>query len=165
MSGTSNGGLLVGASITQRPDLSAAAVCSAALLDMVRYERFGLGETWNDEFGTVADPSGVRLAHLVLALPPCPARGALPGRAVHDLRRRHQSRHPARQEDVRGRAVRHRLAAGRAAGAAAERGPGRPRRALAQPDHRAVGGDAGRSPRRRRDSPGLSTRRRLPWNR
>ena len=55
--GGSNGGLLVGASITQRPDLSAAAVCSAALLDMVRYEQFGLGETWNDEFGTAADPT------------------------------------------------------------------------------------------------------------
>jgi len=54
--GGSNGGLLVGASITQRPDLSAAAVCSVALLDMVRYERFGLGESWNDEFGTAADP-------------------------------------------------------------------------------------------------------------
>jgi prolyl oligopeptidase len=53
--GGSNGGLLVGASVTQRPDLSAAAVCSAPLLDMVRYERFGLGETWNDEFGTAAD--------------------------------------------------------------------------------------------------------------
>jgi prolyl oligopeptidase len=55
--GGSNGGLLVGAAITQRPDLSAAAVCQAALLDMVRYERFGLGETWNDEFGTAADPT------------------------------------------------------------------------------------------------------------
>jgi len=55
--GGSNGGLLVGASITQRPDLSAAAVCQAALLDMVRYERFGLGESWNFEFGTVADPT------------------------------------------------------------------------------------------------------------
>ena len=53
--GGSNGGLLVGASITQRPDLSAAAVCSAPLLDMVRYERFGLGESWNDEYGTAAD--------------------------------------------------------------------------------------------------------------
>jgi prolyl oligopeptidase len=54
--GGSNGGLLIGAAITQRPDLSTAAVCQAPLLDMVRYERFGLGETWNDEFGTVADP-------------------------------------------------------------------------------------------------------------
>jgi len=55
--GGSNGGLLVGASITQRPELSAAAVCSAPLLDMVRYEQFGLGETWNDEYGTAADPA------------------------------------------------------------------------------------------------------------
>jgi prolyl oligopeptidase len=52
--GGSNGGLLVGASVTQRPDLTAAAVCSAPLLDMIRYERFGLGESWNDEYGTVA---------------------------------------------------------------------------------------------------------------
>ena len=56
ISGGSNGGLLVGAAITQRPDLYAAAACSAPLLDMVRYERFGLGETWNDEYGTAADP-------------------------------------------------------------------------------------------------------------
>ena len=56
ISGGSNGGLLVGAAITQRPDLYAAAVCSAPLLDMVRYEQFGLGETWNDEYGTAADP-------------------------------------------------------------------------------------------------------------
>jgi prolyl oligopeptidase len=55
--GGSNGGLLVGASVTQRPDLSAAAVCSAPLLDMVRYEKFGLGESWNDEYGTAADPT------------------------------------------------------------------------------------------------------------
>jgi prolyl oligopeptidase len=52
--GGSNGGLLVGASVTQRPDLTAAAICSAPLLDMIRYEQFGLGETWNDEYGTVA---------------------------------------------------------------------------------------------------------------
>lgn len=56
ISGGSNGGLLVGAAITQRPDLFAAAVCSAPLLDMVRYERFGLGETWNDEYGSAARP-------------------------------------------------------------------------------------------------------------
>ncbi|MBV9796375.1 MAG: S9 family peptidase [Actinobacteria bacterium] len=54
--GGSNGGLLVGAALTQRPDLYAAVVCSAPLLDMVRYEKFGLGETWNSEYGTAADP-------------------------------------------------------------------------------------------------------------
>jgi prolyl oligopeptidase len=55
ISGGSNGGLLVGAAVTQRPDLYAAAACSAPLLDMVRYERFGLGQTWNDEYGTADD--------------------------------------------------------------------------------------------------------------
>jgi prolyl oligopeptidase len=54
--GGSNGGLLVGAALTQRPELYAAVVCSAPLLDMVRYELFGLGRTWNDEYGTAADP-------------------------------------------------------------------------------------------------------------
>ncbi|MCU1483390.1 MAG: Prolyl oligopeptidase [Actinomycetia bacterium] len=56
ISGGSNGGLLVGAAATQRPDLFNAVVCSAPLLDMVRYERFGLGETWNDEYGSAAKP-------------------------------------------------------------------------------------------------------------
>jgi prolyl oligopeptidase len=54
--GGSNGGLLVGTALTQRPDLYRAVVCSAPLLDMVRYERFGLGETWNDEYGRADDP-------------------------------------------------------------------------------------------------------------
>ncbi|HZN16320.1 MAG TPA: prolyl oligopeptidase family serine peptidase [Acidimicrobiales bacterium] len=53
--GGSNGGLLVGATLTQRPDLFSAVVCSAPLLDMIRYEQFGLGESWNDEYGTVAE--------------------------------------------------------------------------------------------------------------
>jgi prolyl oligopeptidase len=55
--GGSNGGLLVGATLTQRPELAAAVVCSAPLLDMVRYELFGLGRTWNDEYGTAEDPT------------------------------------------------------------------------------------------------------------
>ncbi len=56
VSGGSNGGLLVGAALTQRPELFAAVVCSAPLLDMVRYELFGLGQTWADEYGSAADP-------------------------------------------------------------------------------------------------------------
>ncbi|HVE93148.1 MAG TPA: prolyl oligopeptidase family serine peptidase, partial [Actinomycetota bacterium] len=56
ISGGSNGGLLVGAALVQRPDLFRAVVCSAPLLDMVRYEQFGLGVTWNDEYGTAAKP-------------------------------------------------------------------------------------------------------------
>ncbi|RCV53829.1 prolyl oligopeptidase family serine peptidase [Marinitenerispora sediminis] len=57
--GGSNGGLLVGAAVTQRPDLYAAAVCSAPLLDMVRYERFGLGQLWNVEYGSAEDPEAL----------------------------------------------------------------------------------------------------------
>jgi prolyl oligopeptidase len=53
--GGSNGGLLVGAALTQRPELYRAVVCSAPLLDMVRYEHFSLGRTWNDEYGTADD--------------------------------------------------------------------------------------------------------------
>src|SRR5215470_61232 len=56
ISGGSNGGLLVGAALTQWPGSWAAVSCSAPLLDMARYEMFGLGQLWNDEFGTAADP-------------------------------------------------------------------------------------------------------------
>jgi prolyl oligopeptidase len=42
--------------MTQHPELYAAVVCSAPLLDMVRYERFGLGATWSDEYGTAEVP-------------------------------------------------------------------------------------------------------------
>ncbi|HKA98465.1 MAG TPA: prolyl oligopeptidase family serine peptidase [Streptosporangiaceae bacterium] len=56
ISGGSNGGLLVGAALTQWPESYAAVACSAPLLDMVRYEKFGLGQLWYDEYGTAADP-------------------------------------------------------------------------------------------------------------
>ncbi|GGL12684.1 prolyl oligopeptidase family serine peptidase [Planomonospora parontospora] len=61
--GESNGGLLAGAAITQRPELFAAAACSAPLLDMVRYELSGLGPSWRGEYGSAEDPG--QLAHLL----------------------------------------------------------------------------------------------------
>ncbi len=54
--GGSNGGLLVGAAMTQRPDLFAAVLCGVPLLDMIRYPLFGAGRTWTSEYGTAADP-------------------------------------------------------------------------------------------------------------
>lgn len=56
ISGGSNGGLLVGAVLTQRPDLFAGVHCSAPLLDMIRYEKSGLGATWSVEYGSAEDP-------------------------------------------------------------------------------------------------------------
>lgn len=58
--GGSNGGLLVGAAMTQRPDLFRAVVCGAPLLDMVRYHRFGSGKTWIEEYGSADDPKQFR---------------------------------------------------------------------------------------------------------
>jgi prolyl oligopeptidase len=54
--GASNGGLLLGAVITQRPELFAAALCGVPLLDMVRYHLFGSGKTWISEYGSADDP-------------------------------------------------------------------------------------------------------------
>ncbi|MFF0339775.1 prolyl oligopeptidase family protein [Kribbella sp. NPDC004875] len=58
--GESNGGLLTAAALTQRPELFAAAVCSAPLTDMIRYELSGLGERWIAEYGTVQDADDFR---------------------------------------------------------------------------------------------------------
>ncbi|MFG6191593.1 prolyl oligopeptidase family protein [Nonomuraea sp. JJY05] len=58
--GESNGGLLVGAALTQRPGLFAAAVCSAGLLDMARYHLGGLGPSWLGEYGDPDDPEHLR---------------------------------------------------------------------------------------------------------
>jgi prolyl oligopeptidase len=54
--GGSNGGLLVGAVMQQRPDLFAAAVPAVGVLDMLRYDRFTGGRAWATEYGTSSDP-------------------------------------------------------------------------------------------------------------
>jgi prolyl oligopeptidase len=54
--GTSNGGLLMGAMMTQRPDLFRAIVCGYPLLDMLRFQKFMKGSFWVPEYGSADDP-------------------------------------------------------------------------------------------------------------
>ena len=54
--GDSNGGLLVAAAMTQRPDFYGAIVCQVPLLDMIRYHRFLVARFWVPEYGSSEDP-------------------------------------------------------------------------------------------------------------
>jgi len=61
--GGSNGGLLVGAALTQRPGLFRAVVCQVPLLDMVRYHLFRIARLWIPEYGSADDPEAFRWLH------------------------------------------------------------------------------------------------------
>jgi prolyl oligopeptidase len=56
ISGASNGGLLMGAMITQRPELFRAVVCQVPLLDMLRYQNFQIARLWISEYGSAENP-------------------------------------------------------------------------------------------------------------
>jgi prolyl oligopeptidase len=63
--GGSNGGLLMGAMMTQRPDLFNAIICAVPLLDMVRFQNFLMARYWVGEYGSVdstdpADPTNTK---------------------------------------------------------------------------------------------------------
>jgi prolyl oligopeptidase len=56
ITGRSNGGLLMGASMTQRPELFGAILCGYPLLDMSRYQKFLVGRWWTTEYGSAEKP-------------------------------------------------------------------------------------------------------------
>jgi prolyl oligopeptidase len=58
--GRSNGGLLVGATITQHPELAGAAVAEVGVMDMLRFHRFTIGWGWTSDYGSADDPEQFR---------------------------------------------------------------------------------------------------------
>ena len=67
--GRSNGGLLMGAAMTQHPELYGAIVCGYPLLDMLRYQNFEFGRLWTTEYGSADNEADYTVHSRLLAVP------------------------------------------------------------------------------------------------
>lgn len=100
--GGSNSGLLVGAAMTQRPDLFRAVVCMVPMLDMLRYHLFDNAHVWKEEFGTADDPEDFAVLlryspyHNVRGRTAYPATMIVSGDADHNCNSLHARKMTAR---------------------------------------------------------------------
>ena len=97
--GGSNGGLLMGAMITQRPDLFRAVVCQVPLLDMLRYQNFLIAKFWVPEYGSAEDAKQFDWLYAYSPYHHVKAGHGISGDHVHDRGQRQPRRSHARQEN------------------------------------------------------------------
>ena len=101
ITGRSNGGLLMGASFTQHPELFSAVWCGYPLLDMLRYHKFEQGPHWTTEYGSAENEKQFPLSPEVFPLPEREAALRLSRHHVLHRRQRHPRRSAARAQNDR----------------------------------------------------------------
>ena len=99
--GGSNGGLLMGAMITQRPDLFRAVVCQVPLLDMLHYQDFQIAKLWIPEYGTSENPEQFKWLYAYSPVSPREGGRGVSRDLIHDGGHRHPSRSDAREKNGR----------------------------------------------------------------